>query len=632
LQICQPELISENKALRTSEFDPLSLEIFDRQLKKVTCVVLAVFAALILRFWFLQVVNGSMYRTKSESNRIHLQDIPPFRGMILDRNGAVFVDNRPSYDLYVVPEEVHDLKALLQSLSGLAGLGAAEIEEKLDEAPLRYPFRPVCIKRDLSRDELAKVETHRFNLPGIIIKVAPQRYYVNGTFASHLIGYLGEINENQLSGKQYTGSKPGDLIGKSGVEWKWQHNLNGVRGGAQVEVDATGRQIRVMARKNPVPGENVCLTIDKDLQAVAEKALAGKSGAAVAMDPNNGEILALASSPSFDPNLFVGGIDKASWEGIVLSGGFPLQNRALAGQYPPGSVFKILVALAGLEEGIIDPEEELVCTGIYYLGRRGYRCWKKYGHGVVNLHRALVESCDVYFYEMGQRLGIDKISEYALRFGLGKRTGFDPVHEKAGLIPTRDWKLKRWGVPWQGGETLSTAIGQSFVLVTPIQMAAFVSAVFNGGIVYKPQVTKWVGKSETEKVHEFSPVVTRKVGIKQENLALVKNALIGVVNAPHGTGGRARLKEVTVAGKTGTSQVVARKKEEEFEREEDIPVQLRDHAWFVAVAPAENPRIAVAVVVEHGGHGGSAAAPIAGQIIKAYIGMGRPVVSEVTMH
>ena len=529
--------------------------------------MLAVFGALILRFWFLQVVNGSMYRTKSESNRIHLQDIPPFRGMILNRNGAVIVDNRPSYDLYVVPEEVHDLKALLESLSRLAGLEPTEIEEKLDEAPLRYPFRPVCIKRDLSRDELAKVETHRFNLPGIIIKVAPQRYYVNGTFAAHLIGYLGEINENQLSGQQYKGSKPGDLIGKSGVEWKWQRNLNGVRGGAQVEVDATGRQIRVMARKNPVPGENVCLTIDMDLQAVAEKALAGKSGAAVVMDPNNGEILALASTPSFDPNLFVGGIDKASWEGIVLSGEFPLQNRALAGQYPPGSVFKILVALAGLEEGIIDPEEELVCTGIYYLGRRGYRCWKKYGHGVVNLHRALVESCDVYFYEMGQRLGIDKISEYAMRFGLGKKTGFDPVHEKAGLIPTREWKLKRWGVPWQRGETLSTAIGQSFVLVTPIQMAAFVSAVFNGGIVYKPQVTKWVGKSEAEKVHEFSPVVKRKVRIKQENLARVKNALIGVVNEPHGTGEKARLKELTVAGKTGTSQVVALKKEEEFERE-----------------------------------------------------------------
>jgi penicillin-binding protein 2 len=410
------------------------------------------------------------------------------------------------------------------------------------------------------------------------------------------------------------------LIGKSGVEWKWQPDLNGVRGGEQVEVDASGRKIRVIAHKSPAPGDNACLTIDKDLQAVAEKALVGKSGAIVAMNPNNGEILALASSPSFDPNLFVGGIDRASWERIVLSGDFPLQNRALSGQYAPGSVFKIVIALAGLEEGIIDPEEEIVCKGIYFLGRRGYRCWKKYGHGKVSFHRALVESCDVYFYEMGRMLGIDKISEYAMRLGLGKTTGFDVVHEKAGLIPTRDWKLKRWGVPWQEGETLSTAIGQSFVLVTPIQMATFISAVFNGGINYRPQVTKWVGKSETNKTYEFVPVVTGKLGIRREHLELVKRALIGVVNEPHGTGGRARVKDETVAGKTGTAQVVALKKEEEFENEEDIPKQFRDHAWFVAVAPAENPRIVLSVVVEHGGHGGSVAAPIAGQIIKAYLG------------
>ncbi len=618
--------------MRTSEFDPLSLEVFDRQLKKVTLVVLAVFGVLVLRLWFLQVVNGSVYRTKSESNRIRLQDISPFRGMILDRNGATLVDNRPSYDLYVIPEEVQDLEELLERLSRLAGLGAEEAKKKLGGTSLRYPFRPVCIKKDLSRDALAKVETHRFNLPGVIIKVVPQRHYVNGIFASHLIGYLGEINENQLRSGQYTGNKSGDLIGKSGVEWKWQRDLNGVRGGAQVEVDATGRKIRVMARKNPVPGEYVCLTIDKDLQVVAEKALAGKSGAIVAMDPNNGEILALVSSPSFDPNSFVGGIDRASWEGIVLSGDFPLQDRALSGQYPPGSVFKIVVALAGLEEGIINPEEELICTGIYYLGRHGYRCWKRYGHGTVSLHRALVESCDVYFYDMGHRLGIDKISEYAMKFGLGKKTGFDPVHEKAGLIPTRDWKLKRWGVPWQGGETLSTAIGQSFVLVTPIQMAAFVSAVFNGGSVYRPQVTKWVGKSETEKSHEFAPVVTGKIGVKQEHLEFVKNALIGVVNEPHGTGRRARLKEVTVAGKTGTSQVIGLKKAEEFESDENIPARFKDHAWFVAVAPAENPRIAVAIVVEHGGHGGSAAAPIAGQLIKAYLGLDRSVVTEAVIN
>ena len=583
-------------------------------------VILVVFSVLILRFWFLQIVNGSTYRTKSENNRIHLQDILPFRGMILDRNGRTLVDNRPSYDLYVTPEDVQDLGELLDRLNSLTGLDLKPIKHELAEASRKTPFRPFCLKKDLPHNELAILETHRFNLPGIMIKVTPLRHYVNGDLASHLVGYLGEISEKQLAGAQYPHSKPGDLIGKSGVEWKWQADLNGMRGGEQVEVDASGRKIRVMARKPSVPGANVCLTIDKDLQSVTEKALMGKTGAIVAMNPENGQILALASSPSFDPNLFVGGIDRATWKKIVLSGDFPLQNRALSGQYPPGSVFKIVVALAGLEEGIIDLEEEIVCNGIYFLGRRGYRCWKKYGHGKVRFHRALVESCDVYFYEIGRRLGIDKISKYAMKFGLGKITGFDQVHETPGLIPTREWKLKRRGLPWQEGETLSTAIGQSFVLVTPIQMASFVSAVFNGGIIFRPQVTKWAGKSEAEKTYEFSPVVTGKLEIREEYLDLVKNALVGVVNEPRGTGGRVRLKDTTVAGKTGTAQVVALKKGEEYENEEDIPLKFRDHAWFVAVAPAEKPQIAIAIVIEHGGHGGSAAAPIAGQMIKTYLG------------
>jgi penicillin-binding protein 2 len=610
---------AENSALRTSHSDPVSTDLIARQLKKATLIILVVFSALILRFWFLQIVNGSIYRTKSENNRLHLQDIPPFRGMILDRNGRTLVDNRPSYDLYVIPEDVQELGELLDRLNSLAALDLKPLEQELAEASRKYPFRPFCLKKDLSVNELAILETHRFNLPGVMIKVTPLRHYINRNLASHLVGYLGEISEKQLGSAKFPGSKSGDLIGKSGVEWKWQPDLNGVRGGERVEVDASGRKIRVMARKPAVPGANVCLTIEKNLQAVAEKALAGKTGAIVAVNPNNGQILALASSPSFDPNLFVGGIDRTSWERIVLSGDFPLQNRALSGQYPPGSVFKILIALAGLEEGIIDPEEEIMCTGIYFLGRRGYRCWKKYGHGRVSFHRALVESCDVYFYEMGKRLGVDNISKYAMKFGLGKITGFDQVHEAPGLIPSREWKLKRWGVPWQEGETLSTAIGQSFVLVTPIQMASFISAVFNGGVIYKPQVTKWIGKSETEKAYAFSPAVTGKLGISKANLDLVKSALIGVVNESHGTGGRARLKNTTVAGKTGTAQVVALKKEEEIENEEDIPLQFRDHAWFVAIAPAEKPQIAVAIVVEHGGHGGSAAAPIAGKMIEAYL-------------
>jgi len=608
--------------LRKSDFDPVSKDIFDKQLKRLTLIIVVVFSILILRFWFLQVVNGPMYRTKSENNRIRILDIPPFRGMILDRNGEIFVDNRPSYDLYVIPEEVQDWEKLIINLNLLTGLDPESVKLKLNKEKRKPPFSPVCLKRDMSRNELAKIESHRFNLPGIIVKIASQRHYIYGKSASHILGYLGEINEKQLSSGRYVGNKSGDLIGKSGVEKKWQKYLNGIRGGEQVEVEAAGRIIRVIAQKQAIPGANVCLTIDKDLQAVAEKAMIGKRGAIVAMDPDNGQILVMVSSPSFDPNLFVEGIDETTWKEMALSKKFPLQNRALAGQYSPGSVFKIVVALAGLEEGVIDFGDEVVCNGIYKLGRSSFRCWKRGGHGKVNLYRALAESCDVYFYKLGEQLGIDRISEYARKFGLGEATGIDIGQEKRGLVPNRAWKLKKYGESWQGGETLSTVIGQSYVLVTPIQMVVAVAAVFNGGNIFEPQITRWVGKNEAEKIYEFVPVLKGNLGFRQENLEIVKKALIGVVNDPHGTGKRARFKNVTVAGKTGTVQVVTRKRQQELQKlnkDNEIPYKARDHAWFVAVAPAAKPRIAIAVLVEHGGHGGSTAAPIAREIISEAI-------------
>lgn len=581
--------------------------------------VLIIFAVLILRLGFMQIVNGSFYRTKSENNRIRLHDIPAFRGMILDRKGEVLAANRPYYELYVIPEEVKDQAGLLKTLNRLVGLDPELVKKRLVRTSIRYPFKPVCVRSDMSRDELAVIETHRFNLPGVMIKAKPQRDYVWGNLACHLLGHMGEISEIQLRRGKYPDNKSGDLIGKTGVEKRWQIPLDGIRGGEQVEVDASGRKIKVISRKPPFAGADVYLTIDKDLQALAEKTLAGKAGAIVAMNPDNGELLALASSPSFDPNLFVGGIDRQTWKDIVSSGDFPLQNRALCGQYPPGSVFKIIVALAGLQEGLIDPDEEIACNGAYYMGRHKFRCWKRQGHGKISLHRALVESCDVYFYTMGNRLGVDKIAHYAKMFGLGQKTGLDMGQEKAGLIPTSEWKLRRYGVPWQGGETISISIGQSFVLVTPIQIACMISAVFNGGILYRPQTTKLAGRSKTGKVYEFSPEVTGRVDIKQEYLEIVKKALVDVVNARRGTGSKAKLENITVAGKTGTAQVITLEKEKSFINGGHMPDRFKDHAWFVAIAPAENPRIALAIVIEHGGHGGSAAAPIAKELIKFYL-------------
>ena len=605
--------------MKSSNFDPITQDLFEKQLKIAMVFVLVIFGVIFLRLWFLQIVNGSFYRAKSENNRIRLQSMPSFRGVIRDRSGKILVDNRPSYDLCVIPEEIHDTETLLNRLVALGDFDITSMRTKIGQAASGYPFKPVCLKKDISREELAMLETRRFDLPGVMIAVRPQRTYFYGDLAGHLLGYLGEISEKQLKSGAFPDARSGDLIGKTGIERKWQKSLKGGRGGEQVEVDAAGRRIKVISRSPPVSGADVCLTIDRELQMLAERELEGKHGAVVAMDPRNGQILALASSPSFDPNLFITGFDEETWKNMVSSDDHPLNNRALTGQYPPGSIFKIVVALAGLQEGVITPDETLFCNGEYSLGRGKYRCWKRWGHGKVDLNRALVESCDVYFYHLGMRLGVDRIARYARQMGLGQKTGLDLGNEKAGLIPTTEWKKRRWGVPWQGGETVSTAIGQSFVLATPVQIATFVSAVFNGGHVYRPQLTQWVRKPGGENIFEFKPQLVRDVGIKPEFLALVKKALSGAVNNPRGTGTKAKLPDITVAGKTGTAQVVNLKKEKNAKAKGEIPWKYRDHAWFVAVAPANAPRITVSVLIEHGGHGGSAAAPIAKKLIEAYL-------------
>lgn len=604
-------------SVKGSGFDAASAEVFAGRLRGATVLVVAVFAMLALRLWFLQVVNGPTYRIQSENNRIHLQDIPPFRGMIFDREGELLVDNRPSFDLYLIPEDVQDRPKLLKNLETLLGLPSDVTQKRLSKEALRYPFRPLLIRKNLTRDEVAVIETHLYHLSGLMIQVRPQRHYMQKDLAAHLIGYLGEISEAQLTTGNFPENKPGDLVGKFGVEGKWQRLLNGLRGGEQVEVDAAGRRLKVLSKKPPIPGSNVCLTIERTLQLVAERALKDKKGAIVALNPNNGEVLAMASAPSFDPNVFISGIEKTEWVRMSSSKEHPLQNRAIAGQYPPGSVFKIVVALAGLEEGILNPQEEVSCTGGYTVGSYTHRCWKKQGHGSVNLHRALVESCDVYFYKLGRKLGVDRIAHYARMCGLGVKTDFDLGSEKEGLIPTSKWKLRRFGEPWQAGETVSVAIGQGFVLATPLQMARLIAAVFNGGVLYQPKVIRWVGK-EGRRVYEFSPTVSGRLKVRPENLELVKRALTGVVQEPRGTGSKARVQGVTVAGKTGTAQVVTLAREKALEASGRAH-EFEDHAWFVALAPVENPALAVSILVEHGGHGGSAAAPIAKEMVAAYL-------------
>ncbi len=604
--------------MRTSGFDPALAEIIGRRLKIVTVVVVVMVSILLLRLWFLQIIKGPMYRAQSENNRIHLQSIPPFRGLIMDKNGELLVDNRPSYDLYVIPEDIQDPESLFANIKRLIPIDAKQLKHKLKRLYHGKPFNPVLIKKNISREELAVVEVNLFNLPGVYIEVRPRRNYIYDTFASHIIGYLGEISEKQLRSGKYIHNSGGDLIGQYGIEGIWQNDMNGTTGGMQVEVDATGRKLRTISKKMPVPGYNVYLTIDKNLQLIAEDSLKGKTGAIVALDPNNGEVLALASSPDIDPNKFIDGINTKEWNRLVNSKNYPLQNRAIRGQYAPGSVFKIIVALAGLQEGVIDPDEELYCSGSYKLGNRVSRCWKKGGHGKVNLHKALRESCDIYFFKVGKKLGIDTIARYARMFGLGRKTGIDLDYEADGLIPDSEWKLKKYGVPWQQGETISSAIGQSFVLVTPIQAACMISAVFNGGVLYQPRVVKKVGNKDGD-IFEVSPVVHGKVNISPKNMELVKQALVAVVNEPHGTATMAKIKGITVAGKTGTAQVINMEAFKNLDSGGEVPEKYRDHAWFVAVAPAEHPKIAISVLIEHGGHGGSASAPVAVRLIKEYL-------------
>jgi len=608
-----------------SKINPIEAEIYQKRLKTLTLFVLIVVGVLFVRLWFLQIISGAQYRKKSESNRIDLRDILPVRGMVFDRNGELLVDNRASFAVGVIPEDIKNLDGLIDDISRLIEIDGLSAKKKINEGLRQNPFNSVYIKKGLTRDELARIETNIFHMPGVIIEVKPKRHYIYGPLAAHLIGYLGEIDKEQLNKEGYKRNKIGDFVGKFGVEKKWQGYLNGVRGGQQVEVDASGKRLRVLYQKAAEPGFNIYLTIDKDLQMLAEHSLENRAGAIVAMNPMTGEVLTMASRPSFNPNDFATVMDEKGWKRLVSNLGFPLQNRVISGQYPPGSLFKIVVAIAGLEEGVIDPDEKIFCGGSYSFKGRIYRDWKEEGHGYVDLRRALVESCDVYFYKMGQKIGIDTIARYAKSLGFGSKTNLQLGDEKEGLIPNRAWKLRRWHVPWQEGETLSVAVGQSFALVTPIQMVRFVSALFNGGVLFKPQVTKWIEKENKERIFKFKPNSLRRWSIKKENMELIKKTLVGAVNEPRGTGARARLDKIRVAGKTGTAQVIALPEERELAKERDIPYKFRDHAWFVAVAPAENPAIALAVLIEHSGTGGSVAAPIAKKILECYFETVRPL-------
>ncbi len=590
-------------------------EWLKKRLIYAACCMMIAFSILLARLVYLQVVEGKKYRRLSENNCVRLKSIKASRGLIYDNNGELLVDNRPSFDLKIVLKDAQPLKETIKKLSSLINIPYDDLMSKIRDKKNVSKFKPYLLKNNISRDMLALIESHSFDLPGIIISVEPRRNYIFNNSCAHLLGYLGEINENELKSGRYPGVRCGDSIGRYGAEKTFEKILQGKRGGQQIEVDATGRLVRVLKTVAPVPGKNIFLTVDHRLQEKAEAMLKGKAGAIVALDPNNGDVLVMASNPSFDPNDFIDGISSVKWKILRNDPGRPMMNKAIQGEYPPASTFKIVTAIAGLEEGVITKTTTEFCPGYYKYGNRIYHCWKKWGHGTLSVEGALEQSCDVFFYNVGEMLGIDPLAQYARGCGLGRSTGIRLDHERPGLIPTSSWKKKRFGVPWQGGETLSVAIGQGFDLVTPLQMAVLIAAVGNGGTLFRPQILKYIETVDGKIAMKQEPEITGGIPAGPETLNIVRQGILNVVQGKRGTARRIKIPGVEMAGKTGTAQVFNLTKKDR-KKDKKLNYLLRDHAWFVCYAPAEKPVIAVAVLVEHGEHGSSAAAPMAREIVK----------------
>ena len=564
-------------------------------------VIAGLFALFAIRLWQLQVLQGKEYGKISMGNMLRIIKIPAPRGIIYDRNGVPLVKNSPYFYASLMPENLKQVN--IQYLANILGINAGDIYARINKKGLS-PFEPIKLKEGLTFKEIAAMEARRSDFPGLIIDIDMSREYLYGDIGAHLIGYLGKLNPSQSKNPEFKDVPPEAFIGQWGAELLFDRTLRGIPGERIIEIDALGREIKLLKENPPVKGDDLKLSIDINLQKAAEEAFAGRAGAVVALKPDTGEILGLVSRPSFDPNLFARGVNYSQWTALLQDKKVPMLNRALQSQYPPGSTFKIVTAIAALNEEVVTPDTKVTCTGGITYGKWQFGCWKKGGHGTVSLHRAIVESCDVYFYEAGKRLGIHKIAEYARKLGLGSETGLQLVKERSGLIPDTKWKLEKRNQQWYLGETFNAAIGQGYVAATPMQMAQLMSVVGNGGIIYRPMMVKAEGP--------LQPVAS--ADIKPQVLDLVRNALYGVVNEGGGTGGAAKSSIATVGGKTGTAQVVSIRKSSH-----NLPEKHRDHAWFVAFAPVEKPTIALCVFIEHGGHGGGAAAPIAKLAIEAYL-------------
>jgi penicillin-binding protein 2 len=568
----------------------------------VTVFAIVGFVGLLGQLWYLQALEGGRLQEMSDKNRIRIRPVAAPRGILFDRNGQPLVDNRPAFTLSLIPRELEDRDTVLARVSVLLKIPLAELQAAVDKVP-PDSIRPQRVRRGLSLEEVTKLGERRLELPGVVVEVEPQRVYPTSTFAAHLLGYVREVNDEQTKEGRY---RRGDMIGQSGLERLLDEHLRGRDGGERIEVDALGRQMRVMRREEPDPGAQVITTIDRRIQEVAERAMAGRAGAVVVMDPRDGDVLAMTSSPAFPLDRFTGTLGRDEWLQLVRDPMTPLMNRALASQYAPGSVFKVVVAAAGLQEGSLAPMDRTYCNGEFHMGGWTFKDWKQGGHGHVNLRSALIQSCNIFFYQGGLKVGPEAITRYARAFGLGAPPGTDLGGEKPGLVPTVGPARGRQARGWQAGDTVNISIGQGRLLVTPLQVARMMAAVANGGVLWKPRLVQRVERADGTIAYESSSKMTGQVDLSPAVWAFLRHALTGVVNEG-GTGSAARIPGVLVAGKTGTAQSVAKSDSSKGQ----------DHAWFASFAPADDPQVVVVVLVERGGKGGQVAAPIARQIYQA---------------
>jgi penicillin-binding protein 2 len=557
------------------------------------------FLILVISLWYLQMIKGEEFMERAVENCIRslVEDAP--RGRIYDRQEELLVTNRPAVVVSIIPAEVDDLEKLSEKLGKIIGFSTEEISQIVKNCR-ENPFKPVKILDDCKTNKIVEIEERKDELKGVVLEVKPRRDYLYQDFAAHSLGYVGEIDKEEL--QQYGNPKfqGGDIIGKAGLEKYYDDILGGEKGGKEVEVDALGQEIATLLYQPPVPGKDLVLTIDRDLQLFGENLLFDKKGTIVISDPNSGEILALVSRPSFSPNLFANGISSSDWQKLSFDTDYPLTNRSVQGLYSPGSIFKVVPAVAALEEGVTDRKRKIYCSGSFELADRVFTCWNENGHGSLSITDAIAHSCNVYFYTLGKDLGIEKFNKYMQKFGLGERTGIDLPEEAIGIIPSAQWKEREVKEIWFPGDTINLSIGQGYLLLTPLQVHHMITTIAAEGKVYKLHLVKKIISADGNTVEEIKPEIYKKVNFSPDTFKIIKEGLRQTIL--EGTGWRVNIQELAVAGKTGTAQ----------------NPQGETHAWFIGFAPYEDPEICITVFLENGGEGGEAAAPIARAMLKKY--------------